>query len=120
MRRLAVALTVMMVAVMSAVTFTACDDAGDDYYESPSSPLCGAWYSPDTATYFYFAGSGGGEFDRTDSGEHFDITWSAGSGWMSVYFVDGTIWNFKWSFAPNGTLRLYNMATGYTTVYWRD
>ncbi|WP_295730119.1 hypothetical protein [uncultured Muribaculum sp.] len=108
----------MLLAVV-ALCVSSCDSDDDDYYDSSSSPLCGEWYSPETDTYFDFYGDGSGEFERAD-GYDYDFTWSAGSGWLGVYFYDGTVWNFNWSFAPNGCLQLYNTGTGYTTVYWKQ
>ncbi len=112
-------LMMLFALVLSALCLTACDDEDDNYYDSPSSPLCGDWYSPDTDTYFELDRNGSGEYEDA-YGYEYDFTWSAGDGWLSVYFYDGTVWNFNWAFAPNGCLQLYNLATGYTTVYWRQ
>ena len=105
--------------VIVALCATSCDEDDDNYYDSYSSPLRGEWYSPETDTYFDFDGDGDGVYEDA-YGDEYDFTWSAGSGWLNVYFYDGTVWNFSWSFAPNVCLQLYNTDTGYTTVYWRQ
>ena len=112
-------LLMSLMFVIVALCATSCDEDDDNYYDSYSSPLIGEWYSPETDTYFDFDGDGDGVYEDA-YGDEYDFTWSAGSGWLNVYFYDGTVWNFSWSFAPNGYLQLYNTGTGYTTVYWRQ
>lgn len=109
---------VMMVAVMSVMALSSCDD-DDTYY---GNPLTGRWQliAPTNVNYneWVLNPNGTGTYFVSDywGDDYYPIRWNSYGNQLQVYFQNGEVWNYGWT-VQGYTLYLYPDNSGIPLVY---